>query len=352
MKRSFLLNWLPFENTATGAAIRAVELHERLSGEFNLTAAVTRDFPGDIAPGVEKNIFAAGRSLATRLSERSPGFWERHGSPDVWVSDTLPVPRFKSNIRTVLTVHDLRFLVNWKYLSLQRYLFLKLNMKASLIRADVVITVSRWIAEQIIETYGVSPEKLHVIPNAAASMPKVSLPDYTGRKYILTVGHLEPRKDHRTLLRAFAAVAGKWDGDLVVAGRGHLMEQLQSLADELGVGSRVRFTGGVNLAELSVLYAQSTCLVCPSVYEGFGMTLLEGMLAELPVIASGIPPHREVAGESVLWFEPGDHEDLAETILRVLEDHGSFDPNEGVRKARMYNWDESAEMLASIYRGF
>ena len=351
MKRSFLLNWLPFENTATGAAVRAVELHERLSGEFDLTAAVTGGFPNGVAPGVDKTIFAADRSLKTRLSERSPGFWEQHGRPDVWVTDTLPVPGFRGDIRTVLTVHDLRFLVNRKYLSLQRYLFLKLNMKASLMRADVVITVSRWIAEQMIRTYGISPEKLHVIPNAAASMPGVSLPDHTGRKYILTVGHLEPRKDHRTLIRAFAAVAGKWDGDLVVAGRGLLMEDLRSLAAELGVGSRVRFTGGVNFSELSLLYAQSTCLVCPSVYEGFGMTLLEGMLAELPVIASGIPPHREVAGEAALWFEPGDHKGLAEVILRVIETRQSFNPDNGVRKARMYSWDRSAKMLAAIYRG-
>ncbi|MCD4708359.1 MAG: glycosyltransferase family 4 protein [Candidatus Sabulitectum sp.] len=350
MKRSVLLNWLPFENTSTGAAKRSVEIHERLADEFNLTAAVTEGFPSDTAPGVEKNIFAAKRSLAVRLSERFPGFWERQGRPDVWVTDTLPVPAFKSDTRTVLTVHDLRFLVSRKYLSLQRYLLLKLTMKSGLKRADVVVTVSDWIAEQIIEYYGISPKKLYVIPNAAASLPSARSLEFSGREYILTVGHLEPRKDQRTLIRAFAMVAGKWDGDLVVVGRGALLGDLELLADELGLGSRVKFAEGVGDSELSDLYARSTCLVCPSVYEGFGMTLLEGMAAELPVIASSIPSHREVAGDVALWFEPGNCKDLAEVILSFLENRQNFIPDAGVRRARKYNWNNSAKKLASIYR--
>ncbi len=351
MKRSVLLNWLPFENTSTGAAKRSIELHERLADEFNFVAAVTEGFPLDTAPGVEKKVFAANRSLAVRISEKSPGFWERQGKPDVWVTDTLPVPGFRGDTRTVLTVHDLRFLASRKYLSLQRFLFLKLSMKSGLKRADAVVTVSDWIAKQIIETYGISPKKLHVIPNAAASFPYVESLDFSGREYILTVGHLEPRKDHRTLIRAFATVARKWDGDLVIAGRGALLGDLKFLADELGVGSRVKFAGGVSDSELSTLYAQSTCLVCPSVYEGFGMTLLEGMAAELPVIASSIPPHMEVAGDVALWFESGNCKDLAEVILSFLENRQSFIPDAGVRRAQMYNWDDSAKKLASIYRG-
>ncbi|MCK5842703.1 MAG: glycosyltransferase family 4 protein [Candidatus Sabulitectum sp.] len=351
MKKTLLLNWLPFENTNTGAAKRAIELHKRLVDEFNLTAAVTEGFPLDIAPEVKKKIFAANRNLVVRLSEKSPVFWERQGRPDLWVTDTLPVPVFRGDTRTVLTVHDLRFLVSRKYLSLQRYLFLKLSMKSGLKRADAVITVSNWIAKQIIGTYGISPGKLHVIPNAAASLPSVDSSDFSGREYILTVGHLEPRKDQRTLIRAFAMVALKWDGDLVVVGKGALLGGLELLADELGVSSRVKFVGGVSDSELSALYEQSACLVCPSVYEGFGMTLLEGMAAELPVIASSIPPHREVAHEVVLWFEPGNHKDLADVILNLLENRQNFIPDAGTRRARMYNWDDSAKKLASIYKG-
>jgi glycosyltransferase involved in cell wall biosynthesis len=349
MKRSVLLNWLPFENTATGAAKRAIELHGRLAGEFHLTAAVTKGFPAEIAPEVLKKCAAETRSLKVRFKERSARFWELVGKPDIWATDTLPVPRFKGRVKTVLTVHDLRFLESRDYLSFERYLFLKLNMKAGLKRADAVVTVSEWIAEQITLNYGISPAKLHIIPNAAATLPLAESSSDIGRKYILSVGHLEPRKDHKTLIRSFALIADKWDGDLVVAGRGALLGDLETLANELGIASRVKFNGGVSDSDLSVLYACSTCLVCPSVYEGFGMTLLEGLEAGLPVIASGIPPHREIAGNTVFWFDPGNFENLAVVMLRFLENQGEFSPEQGFRRAEKFRWNDSALKLAQLY---
>ncbi|OPX31448.1 MAG: hypothetical protein B1H09_02895 [Gemmatimonadaceae bacterium 4484_173] len=348
MKRSVLLNWLPFENTATGAAKRAIELHSRLGGEFSLTAAVTSGFPTGTAPSVRKTVVAPGRNLAVRFSERLPGFWRKAGVSDIWVTDTLPVPAFGSRIRTVLTVHDLRFLVNRKYLSLPRYLLLKLNMKAGLGRADAVVTVSSWIADQIVENYGISRSKLHIVANSAASLPEVQ--PSADRKYILSVGHLERRKSLHTLILAFAAVAGKWDGDLVIAGRGGLESELRSLSGRLNLGSRVNFTGGVSDKELAGLYAGATCLVCPSVYEGFGMTVLEGLSAGIPVVASAIPPHREVAGDAATWFEPGNTDDLSRVLEQLLS--GGVEDNSEMRahRVKMFNWDDSAEELASIYR--
>jgi len=350
MKRSVLLNWLPFENTATGAAKRAVELHRRLDGEFSLTAAVTRGFPHGTAPSVKKAVVAPGRNLCVRYSERLPGFWKKAGVSDIWVTDTLPVPLFGPQIKTVLTVHDLRFLVSRKYLGLSRYLLLKLTMKAGLNRADAVVTVSDWITDQIVENYGIPREKLFVIPNAAASLPPAGTEEISDRKYILAVGHLEARKSIDTLIRAFSGIKDHWNGDLVLAGSGPLESNLKALVGNLNCGSRVKFRGRVSNQELSTLYASSTCLVCPSVYEGFGMTILEGLAAGVPVVASAIPPHREVAGDAAVWFEPGNSDDLSRVLKKLLS--GSVEDNSGIRvqRVKFFNWDDSAEKLASVYR--
>jgi len=350
MKRSVLLNWLPFENTATGAAKRAIELHRRLSDEFSLTAVVTRGFPNGAVPSVKKAVVAPLRNIRVRYSERLPKFWEEAGVSDIWVTDTLPVPVFGSKIKTVLTVHDLRYLVNRKYLSLSRYLLLKLTMKAGLNRADAVVTVSGWVADQIVEKYGVSREKLFVIPNAAASLPPAGTEANHKRKYILAVGHLEARKSIDTLIRAFSMFKDGWNGDLVIAGSGPLESNLKAMAGILNCGSRVKFRGRVTDQELSTLYANSTCLVCPSVYEGFGMTILEGLASGVPVVASAIPPHREVAGDAAVWFESGNPDDLSRVLQQLFSGRIKDNPEMREQRAKMFNWDDSAEELASVYK--
>ncbi len=351
MEKSVLLNWLPFENTATGAAKRALELHSRLVESFDLRAVVTPGFPAGAAPGVPRVVISSARTPLVRLSERSPGFWLGHGPFGIWVTDTLPVPAFPPDIRVVLTVHDLRFLESRSYLSLQRYLLLRLTMAGALKRADAIVTVSRYTAKGITGHYGVPGERVHVIPNAAATLPEPCSTGGIQGKFLLSVGHLEPRKNHKTLLRAFARLAGDWDGNLVIAGTGPLEGRLRSMADDLGIASRVVFKGRISDCELAGLYASCACLVCPSVYEGFGMTILEGLEAGVPVIASRIPPHEEVAGDRVLWFSPEDHEDLAGKLAAFLESGALNHREKGRRHASGFSWDSSAGQLAEVYRG-
>jgi glycosyltransferase involved in cell wall biosynthesis len=350
MEKRILLNWLPFRNAASGAAVRAVQLHGRLSEEFSIVAAVTGIFPASAAPGVRKRVVAANRSAVLRASEGSRRFWDGIGGFNVWVTDSLPVPRFGAGVKTVITVHDLRHLADRRYLSLQRYMLLRLGMSASLRRADAVVTVSRWSAGILSDRYGVPEGKLHVIPNAAGPLSGCGSPDPAYGRYMLSVGHLEPRKDQATLVRAFADVSRGWDGNLVIAGRGDTRESLEALVEELGIAGRVFFTGEVMDDTLGDLYRGCTCLVCPSVYEGFGMTVLEGLSAGVPVVASDIPPHREVAEGAVTYFPPGDPADLARALNAVLEGGAGSSREEGFRRAARFNWDHSAQMLAGVYR--
>ncbi len=181
--------------------------------------------------------------------------------------------------------------------------------------------------------YGISGDRVHVIPNAAATLPEPCSAGAIQGEFLLSVGHLEPRKNHITLLRAFARLAGSWKGSLVLAGTGPMEGRLRSIANDLGIASRVVFKGRISDCELAGLYSSCACLVCPSVYEGFGMTILEGLEAGVPVIASRIPPHEEVAGDSVLWFSPEDHNELAGVLASFLES-GAFTARNRVSNRR------------------
>ena len=159
------------------------------------------------------------------------------------------------------------------------------------------------------------------------------------------------RKNHMTLLRAFARLAGNWDGSLVIAGTGPMEGRLRSMADDLGIASRVVFKGRISDCELAGLYSSCACLVCPSVYEGFGMTILEGLEAGVPVVASRIPPHEEVAGDCAQWFSPEDHDELAGVLASFLDSGALHEPEKGRRHASGFSWDHSALLLAEVYRG-
>lgn len=344
MKGSVLLNWLPFDNPWSGSARRAVELHRRLAPRFRIRAAVREGFSGC---GVSTVKAAARRGIASRLSEGLPGFWRPLEPFDLWVTDTLPVPRFAPGVRTVITVHDLRHLADRRYLSPGRYLLLKLFLGRGIARADAVVTVSEWMADCLRKAYPSSRGKLHVIPNAPAP-PEGDDPSPVAPPYLLAVGHLEARKGLDTLLRAFSLISGRWQGKLVLVGRGPLQAGLRNLAKRLGIMSGVVFAGAVDDRRRTALYKGCSCLVCPSLYEGFSLTVLEGLAAGVPVVASRIPPHRETAGGAASYFTPGDPDDLADTLLAVLNDD-DFSPEPGLARAAGYSWDASAARLGDLY---
>jgi glycosyltransferase involved in cell wall biosynthesis len=347
MKRKILLNWLPFENYPAGSAKRAIELHTRLSEEFDLTAVVTDRFPLDVAPHINKKVVTRSRGLFPRLQENFAGFWRTFGAFNVWVTDTLPVPRFDRNIRVVLTVHDLRHLADRRYVTTQRNLLLKFCLRSAIRRADGVVTVSQCIHTQLVEHYRVPKARLHVIPNAAASLPESEC--NVKQDFLLAVGHLQTRKDYPTLMKAFAAISPKWTGRLVIAGGGVGDKELKVLAEKLGIEKRTQFLGKVSDSDLANLYKSCTALVCPSLYEGFGMTILEGMAARVPVIASRIPAHEEVGGDAVCWFKAGDPDELSDAILNVLHHTSKHDIEMAYQHSRLFDWDSAATKLAELY---
>jgi glycosyltransferase involved in cell wall biosynthesis len=311
--------------------------------------------------GAELRELAAHRTLPVRLLEGSSLWWRRalRGlDVGVWSTDTLPLVRIPG-AAGCLTVHDLRFLHGKRYLGLGRYLLLHLRMGPALRRADAVVTVSAWTASRIRRRYDVPRERLHVVPNAvdpAMAREAEGAPRPCDRPYVLAVGHLERRKNLRVLVEAFAGLE-EASGHLLVLAGADCGEgaALRRVAERTGVADRLVLAGRVTENRLAALYAGCSALVCPSLYEGFGMTLLEGMSAGAPVVASSIPPHREVGGEVPLWVEPDSDmpERLRDALGRVLRDGGLSEQirRGGRERARLFSWGRSAGLLGDVYAG-
>jgi glycosyltransferase involved in cell wall biosynthesis len=358
------LNWLPFDESVTGASLRAFELHRRLPGDLDIVAFTTARYPAGMReelPAVGFRDLASSRSGPVRLGELTSSWWGRKAADTgcrLWVTDTVPVANL-DGIATCMTVHDLRHRESASYVRPLRFIRLSLLMSASLRRADSVIAVSEWGASELQRLYGTDCGKISVIPNAVDP----SMVDCTrnavnpaGSPFILSVGHLEPRKNQSLLIRAFAGVAVTWPGTLVIAGR-DLGEgkKLRRLITELNLDGRVQLAGAVDRRSLLALYRWCELVVCPSVFEGFGITLLEGMVMGKPVVATDIPPHREVGGDAALWVSDivtGSGE-MTDAIQRVLgeRDLSSRLADAGKIRARLFSWDSSAVSLERVYRG-
>jgi glycosyltransferase involved in cell wall biosynthesis len=168
--------------------------------------------------------------------------------------------------------------------------------------------------------------------------------------YLLCVSTLHPHKNLTRLIRAYGRK--QRDFRLILAGmRGFHVGAIERLIEEMGLRDLVRITGWVSRAELYSLYARAKAFVYPSLFEGFGMPVLEAMAAGIPVACSDIPPLREVTGDAALFFDPLDEDDIASAIERIMSDGSSRErlATAGRERALPYTWDRCAKQtLAAL----
>ena len=168
------------------------------------------------------------------------------------------------------------------------------------------------------------------------------------------VGNLEPRKNIDVLIKAFAALKKETDLDyhLVIAGqKGWLYESIFKTVEALGISRYITFTGYISIEDKSALYKNASLFVYPSLYEGFGIPILEAMSSGVPVICSNTSSMPEVAGDAALLIRPDEPIPIAEAMHSMLT---STDLREekirlGYLQAEKFSWDKSAEKLMTIY---
>jgi glycosyltransferase involved in cell wall biosynthesis len=266
----------------------------------------------------------------------------------------------------VMTIHDLWLDRHPEYsakLFGQRTSSFRTRRRAR--RATKVITVSSFSAREIQAVYQLSPDDIVVIPNGVSSdfremsergssgelTCRVGLPT---ENFILFVGGADPRKNHRVLLRAYASCSARLKNyRLVMVGDPvHRFGDIQATARALGLEDRVICPGIVPVSDLRLLYTRAALFVFPSLYEGFGMPVLEAMACGAPVITSNRTALPEVAGDAALLVNPEDPEELARGMVRMLEDsalRAAFRAK-GRERVSRFTWEQAARRTLAVYR--
>lgn len=269
------------------------------------------------------------------------------GPVDVVHSLDLIAP--PTQLPLVMTVHDLAA-VEQPELHSHRTVQIQRRRLAQLGRAAAIITVSHSTADALVRR-GIARERIQVAPLGLTPLPPPSAVPLPSQPFVLAVGTLEPRKGHDVLISAFAA-AGLSDARLVFAGpTAERSDALQALAVRLGVGDRLDILGPVDDAVLSGLYRRASLLCMPSLGEGFGLPVLEAMSVGLPVVASDIPPMREVAGDAAVRVPAGDVRAFGDALRRVLGDSQlrAELARRGAARATAYTWAATAAATRNAY---
>lgn len=265
-------------------------------------------------------------------------------------------------IPTVLTVHDLIFERYPKYHKIMNYLYLRAAMPLYCRRATAIIAVSQSTREDIVDLYDISPKKITVIPEAAdpnfCPQPAERIETVRSRyalppRYLLAVGTIEPRKN---LTRLVDACGPLFDQDLadalvLVGSKGWLYEDFFQHIESLPWRDRILCTGFVREEDLPAVYAGALLTVQPSLYEGFGLPVLEAMACGCPVCASDISSLPEVGGKTARYFDPRDTEDITDCIGHVLR-HPHLRQemgNKGLTRAKSFSWESTAEQTLALY---
>jgi glycosyltransferase involved in cell wall biosynthesis len=295
-------------------------------------AAVTRR-PDLVPSGVEAVELGTG-SQELRMAWTLPRLLRRLGADLVHTQYVLPL---RSPCPGVVTVHDVSFarrpsLMGWK----DRLVFRSLVPRA-VRRAARVLTVSERTKRDLLELYGVPEERVVVTPNGVDPAFHPPRDTVSQDEYVLAVGAVQARKNQLAALAAASEVGLP----LVVVGP----EKDTALADELRRRG-ARLEGYVETERLAELYRGATCLVQSSLYEGFGLPVVEAMASGTPVVAVREPALEEVAGAAAILVE---ERGLAEGIRRAVAERERLSAA-GLERARAFSWRATAERTLAVYR--
>ncbi len=332
----------------------------------------------------EYTIFVTRREALDRFSNRWPNFSVRSTLPHTPLIripltlsaelrrhpvDVLHVqftaPPF-SPCPVVVSIHDLSFEHLPHTFKRRSRMQMRLTVRRSARRAAQVIALSEYTRTDLIDTYSLPPERVHVIPLAAPAafgpvrddneLQRVRQTYGIDGDYILSVGSIQPRKNLRRLIEAYSLLRGKRaEGklpQLVLVGKNAWLydETLRSLKDT-NVGASIILTGYVPESDLPALYSGSLCFVYPSYFEGFGLPPLEAMKCGAPVIVGNKTSLPEVVGDASLMVDPFDVEAIAGAMQRLIAD-SDFRSElrlKGLERATHFDWKETARQTLAVY---
>ncbi len=265
----------------------------------------------------------------------------------------------------VVTIHDASLWLYPQYHYSRRLLAMRPFIPLVAKRAAAVIAVSHSAKRDIVRVLSLPPENVHVIYEAPAPhfrplpygtwVDEVRARLHLPARFILYVGTIEPRKNLVRLLRAFARLRQERRIShklLLVGQRGWKEDTIFAAVERLGLTHDVRFLGYLSDDDLVRLYNLADVFVFPSLYEGFGLPVVEAMACGTPVVTSNRGALAEVAGDAAELVDPEDEESIAEGIYRVVQEPGRAAAlrDRGLRRVQRFRWEQAAAETISLYR--
>lgn len=303
------------------------------------------------------HVYMPSANPVKRLCWQLPSLQRRLGLDLLHMQYILPVPCLCPGI---VTIHDVLFETHPQYFGRLFRLRSMLLMRWSARRAVHVFTVSDYSRGTMLQRYPVQAERVSVTHNGVdlcrfhpgpEGADLVRTLGLSPQGYLLSVGRLEPRKNHANLLRAYAQL-GPSTVPLVIAGQRHFsFDEVLSEIDRLGLRGRVHLLDRVGDDVLPALYRHALLFAYPTWAEGFGMPPLEAMASGVPVVTSRTTALPEVVGDAGLLVDPDDSTALAAALRRLLDEKDLRETlsNLGLAQAQRFQWQRSAQTVAQVY---
>lgn len=284
--------------------------------------------------------------------------------PDIYFAPTsYIIPSFAPKwLPVVATVHDL---VAWLFATrhhLKATIIERMTLPLAVKKISAFVAVSTNTKRDLQHFFSIPSEKIEVIPCGVGEQFKPLSAEQTEafrtekklpEKFILAVGTLEPRKNFVTLIKAFADVA-KIHPEyslIIVGGKGWYFEKIFETVKECELEDSVKFAGYVEDRDLPGYYNAATCFVFPSLYEGFGIPLLEAMKSGCPVITSNISSMPEVVEDAAMLVSPASTQELAEAMNRLitLPELRAELSEKGLAQSKKFSWNHAAHELRALF---
>lgn len=251
--------------------------------------------------------------------------------------------------RSIITVHDLNHVDIKANDSFLKNLYYNFILKRGCKKSLAILTVSEFSKKRIIDWAGVDASKITVVGNGVSEEYSQEGEMFNpGYKYILCVSNRKKHKNEERLIVAFAKARNKIDAKLLISGKSS--SEILKLAEDYGIKDDVIFTGFINDEDLPKYYRGAAALIMPSLYEGFGLPLIEAMASGIPTTSSNTTSLAEVAGNSSLLFDPENVDEMSQAIVTIMSDVDLRKDliSRGIIRARHYTWKSVSDRVEKV----